>query len=102
MRASDMQMAEALDIEASNPIATDTGIEGAVDVDIDVGDLSGEVTMVRDEANGGWTTYGPDANLWVESNFLSELRKRYGEVSEAILSRIAGLAAIACEQYRPE
>jgi hypothetical protein len=102
MRASDMRVAEELDIEASNPIATNTGVEGAVDVDVDVGDLSGEVTMVRDEANGGWTSYGPDANYWIESNFLATLRERYGDASEAIISRISGLAAIACAAYRPE
>lgn len=98
-------------VEASGVTETSTRVAGGLDVDValldvdeEVAILSGEVTMVRDRANGGWRPYGDEPALWVESYFLEALKECYPgpTLLRAALDLIEDSAAAACEAYRAE
>lgn len=93
-----------MEIEASNAMRSSTGVEGALDVDIEVADAqfssSGGVTMVIDRINGGWRAYGDTPDTWVESGLLHDLRAIGPEYCKAALQKIEDAAREVCEEYR--
>ncbi len=54
----------------------------AVDIDVTVGDLSGEVTLAPHEYDGRLTSWGsPD--MWVSGALLADLRAKYEDDEDA-------------------
>ena len=93
------------EVIASNPRETDTGVKGAIDVDVEITlddgtILDGEVTLVR-AADGrpSWEPYGDTADHWVSGALLAALSAHVGDAESLrrALSEIAGSAAEASD-----
>ena len=50
------------------------GVDVDIDVDIDGFALSGEVTLLRDEHSGEWSSWG-DTDMWLSGSILQTLRQ---------------------------
>jgi hypothetical protein len=80
---------------------TTTGVKCGMDVDVQViladgSELYGEVTLVRDEYDGQWTSYGPSADYWVSSELLKSLSVAGPETLRVRLDAILTAAAQSC------
>lgn len=66
-------MTYAIEVKASNARPTNTGVEGALDVDvavrIDGTEVEGEVTLGK--INGLWVAYGDAPDYWVSGGLLA-------------------------------
>lgn len=83
-------MATKNDVLASNPVPTSNGVSRGVDVDVCIGDVSGEVTMIVDHT-GAWVGCGPERCYWMSSEILDlaeENRELAGEIEMAARSAI--------------
>lgn len=84
---------------------TDTGVEGAMDVDVTIvlasgPTMSGEVTMVRDRDSNsrlGWRSYGDGADHWVSGDLLGALRAHYADHVEDLRRALAEIECAAAE-----
>jgi len=81
-------------ITASNVRPSQYGASGW-DVDIEIGGLRGEVTLVR--GHEGPEAFGDAADMWVSGDLLDGLRGRHGKGLAAALNDIEAAAALAVE-----
>lgn len=83
-------------------MATSTGVEGALDVDVTIDfdghEVAGAVTLVRNH-EGHWAAWG-DRDHWVSSNLLKALDALDDDMlADDILRRIERAASESCDQY---
>ena len=78
------------DISAS--ICTDCGW----DVDVEMGNLAGELTLRVSDSAGRPSMWGDDS-MWVSGDLLASVR-RYGDLATEILDRIEGAASTAIQE----
>lgn len=104
---SDRQVVEQIEIDASNALPTDTGIEGALDVTIsltrddrEIGE--GYVTLVPDRINGGWQACGDSPDCWMEPGLCDavDALKLSEDAARELRGRIREAAADSCEHLR--
>lgn len=92
-------MANEIHVAASVATPTTTGVEGALDVDVTVTidgvEYDGEVTLVRDENDGRWSSWGAPDN-WVSGRLLTQLRKLEHHVFRDALTAIEEAASSEC------
>lgn len=65
---------DGLVIDIGSASETSTGVEGAIDVDVTVDGVEGEVTLLLDH-NGDWTSWGAPDN-WVSGRLLRIIQAR--------------------------
>ncbi len=83
-----MSMTKTIAVKCSNPRPTATGIDDTIDIDFDVENISGVVTITLESLN---------AEYWVSYAALEEIQGR--EDSSAILDKLADEAAACAEGY---
>ena len=91
-----------IEITAQNARPTDTGVNGAMDVYVEITmdgrEICGDVTMVRHELTGEWVPYGNAADYWVSGRMLRELSDlRSGQKLCELLAKIARVAGEAID-----
>lgn len=101
-------------LDVSHPRPTDTGVKGAIDLDVtlrlDLGhdadgretdgtvDVEGEITLAHDHA-GEWVAYGPAPDYWVSGNLLAKIQDAMcdSDTMGKLLCEIAARAARVIE-----